>query len=373
MILLIDTVRGPNEHMTLNTSILKSLDTNNEEISFMTTFDYWRSFDGDLRSGINHYEVKRLNHGPVNTIKTLLLTFKILVLNNKYECVIFLSSLTYNSLFCALLQKLGLCKKKLIIFLHETSYLDISKSFSIKIASRALSMALKMGLNKKSYFIIIGDYIKKELYKKINLSKNSLIALDHPLDVSEVYTIKRPNRPLKLASIGVQNKEKNADYFLDLAKISKKSILKQEVVFSTIGRLEIDFDHLDIVQHYSLNYDDYLIPFEIYEELILEQDYLLFFYGEAYNLKTSGCLLDAIKYQKPLIALHSNITNYYLEKYGDIGYLCNSLEEMNSLIESLTKNRNEDEYLEMVQKIKQVKDSLNIDSFKKELNEIIGY
>jgi hypothetical protein len=62
-------------------------------------------------------------------------------------------------------------------------------------------------------------------------------------------------------------------------------------------------------------------------------DYVLFLNRPgAYDLVMSGSLMDAFSYAKPIIALKQPLFDYYFETMGDIGYLCESYEEMEEQI-----------------------------------------
>jgi hypothetical protein len=62
---------------------------------------------------------------------------------------------------------------------------------------------------------------------------------------------------------------------------------------------------------------------EAYEKYGRCMDYALFFHvPNAYELRASGAILDAFSFLKPIIALKSPLSEYYFQKMGDIGYLC---------------------------------------------------
>lgn len=58
---------------------------------------------------------------------------------------------------------------------------------------------------------------------------------------------------------------------------------------------------------------------------------------EDYRLVASASLLDALSYVKPGIYLRNPYIEYYFERLGDIGYLCDSYEEMRCVLSSVLK------------------------------------
>jgi len=73
------------------------------------------------------------------------------------------------------------------------------------------------------------------------------------------------------------------------------------------------------------------------EELVSElqhASYLIMPYDKGSYGKTliSGTFYDAIKYLKPIIALNTNDFRYFFDRFGDLGYLCESVDEMKQVI-----------------------------------------
>ena len=69
-------------------------------------------------------------------------------------------------------------------------------------------------------------------------------------------------------------------------------------------------------------------------------DFILFFYNsETYRLTASGTIFDAISRKKPIIALRNDYFEYIFNKFGSIGYLVDSIEEMATLIQHIHSNK----------------------------------
>ena len=370
MILVVDSVRHAGEHLELNSSILESLIEADGEIDFLTSPDYWNSFSSTLRERMELQSSARLPHGLIGTLRSLLLLIMIVIFKRKYKSVVFLSSITYNSFFLALFSYLRIIKPKIIIFLHEISYIESIKG-TTKLAGYFLKLALYIGLKNQSKFIIIGSYIRWELEKRVNFNKESTIFIEHPISVSTYYKPKDTFKLIKFASTGVQCVEKNSFKIEIIAEYSRDLVKSGAIALSTIGRVNYSFDLKLPVTHIGLDYNNYLMPIEDYERYILDQHYLLFFLGKEYDLKTSGTIVDSIKYQKPIIALSCNLVNFYFEKFGNIGYVYRCIDEMNKGILNLCKNFDPELYSVQVKNLTKANDQMSGTQFRREIQQLL--
>ena len=117
MILVVDSVRYAGEHLELNSSILESLIGTDCEIDFLTSPGYWSSFSRTLRERTKLQSTPHLSSGLVGTLRSLVLLIMIVTFKRKYKSVVFLSSITYNSFFLALLSYLKIIKPQVIILM----------------------------------------------------------------------------------------------------------------------------------------------------------------------------------------------------------------------------------------------------------------
>jgi glycosyltransferase involved in cell wall biosynthesis len=63
-----------------------------------------------------------------------------------------------------------------------------------------------------------------------------------------------------------------------------------------------------------------------------------------YRLTASASFVDAIAFGKPSIVLRNPFVEHYFDRLGDIGYLCDSVEEMVEIVESILRAFPEDRY-----------------------------
>jgi hypothetical protein len=77
------------------------------------------------------------------------------------------------------------------------------------------------------------------------------------------------------------------------------------------------------------------------------------------KMKTTGIFLDTVQYLKPIIALKSNDLAHYFELFGELGILCDSVEEMEQVLVNIIQNPPLKEYSEQQARLLQVREFLN--------------
>jgi len=177
---------------------------------------------------------------------------------------------------------------------------------------------------------------------------------------------------IRFAALGVQCNEKNSYKIEEIAESNSDLIENSQLEISTIGRVEYKYNPESLVNHIGLKYDDYLIPSAEFERLILEQHYLLFFIGKEYDLKTSGVLFDAIKFQKPILAIRCNLVSFYFNKFGDIGHLYNDMNEMKEGVRNIRSSFNLERYKKQVDNLSIAKEKTSQEHFDVEIHQLLA-
>lgn len=189
-------------------------------------------------------------------------------------------------------------------------------------------------LSDSLYFSVIGESIKKNLETIVtpHFFKH-IIAIDHPyiFEKTQNYTKQNKNHKyLRIGTIGGLDQTKGVNEYLKLIKavISKNINIKfSHTGFSITNKEEFLKLGVDIPQY------DSVLSRKEYEQRINELDCILFFYPkQSYKITASGAIMDAIKFEKPIVALKNDYFNYIFDKFGNFGYLCDSIEEMTEVI-----------------------------------------
>lgn len=284
--------------------------------------------------------------------------------NSKAKFV-FISSIFSLSHLSFLIVRPFFKKIKVVIGIHGELQLIKSKSFKNKLLSFFLKLNLKKTSDSKTYFLVYSEMIKNNLCDTIPKIKNKIISIDHPYSYSNKDLIPKVIKPIQIGSIGVASKSKNTHLIFHLANALKKNINNGNVKFKVLGKSIPDILPYKN-QYVDYNYIKSMIPEGEYQKQIESLSYLIFFYGnDLYSLSPSGVFFDAINNEKPIIALKSDLFNYYFNRFGNIGFLCDDIEEMIELIGVLSTNFSNQKYNLQIANIRKAKKCLDINIIKK--------
>lgn len=171
-----------------------------------------------------------------------------------------------------------------------------------------------------------------------------------PIDIAYVFADSVSSEPFKddiicFGFYGHASLRKGADIFFKLADEVSSVRTKYRPVFVLIGNI---FDkQLKDMPHTSVK-----IPspnarlsqgeYDKYGKCI---DYALFFHlASGYELNGTASILDAFSYLKPMIALKTPLSEYYFNKMGDVGYLCESYGDVKNAVLEVLETKPIDRY-----------------------------
>lgn len=212
-----------------------------------------------------------------------------------------------------------------------------AKTIPMKMISLQLKLAFNIiKLKKKIHFILLSsemaDYFKTLIKQKNHdqiewidhsyirpkvLEKKIIAAIDGKINVGLPGAI-TPNRGLDLLK-QILKKISNSDLHLySISFISEPVAANQFTMLNDSGKL---------------------LDFTDYNNNIQSMDWLLFLYDKnSYRLTASGAILEAIWNGKPIIALKNAYFEYLFNKFGEMGYLCNSEDDLIQKINSLSSD-----------------------------------
>ena len=157
--------------------------------------------------------------------------------------------------------------------------------------------------------------------------------MEHPYFFKK-ENVSREIRPRKLiiGTIGSMNVFKGYYRLLDLAKMLEIPIRAHQIALAVTRFENVKMNHQGLI-HCACNNHNGLLPRNEYEQFINGLDYVLFLYAlNSYKFIASGAIFDTISFGKPIIALRNDYFVSIFEQCGDIGYLCENIEEMACLI-----------------------------------------
>lgn len=298
-----------------------------------------------------------------------------ILLTSKKEDILFYN---YNNVFSIrLIDFINRFKKtNVIICCHgEIEFVSLPTEV-LPLYKKVMSKLVKSYFNKNNHiparninFIILSDialtnlspYLSDELINRFS-------SIDHPI---VPVAIKKFNenetsnsRRLRLGTVGILNEYKGSELYKRLIKIVKEN--GKDAEFSAIGHIQCDAEPFKRLGVYMPVNPEEPLPEDEFIKKVQELDFILYFYSsDKYKLTASGALLDAIRLRKPIIALRNDYFQYFFSKYGSLGYLVDSVQDMANLIvdsESLCKDFNFDE----------IETKLSVEKLQPTFNNIIA-
>ena len=337
--------------------LLKECSFNFENVKF-------RSLD------LKRHHNKFINKG----LEYLLLILKVSFLNYKYymavpkNCDVYFNN---NIHFAAILiQYFSFFKKNKIYDLchNELEWIDKNKTKSkveLLLGRFYGFIFRKIKLSSKFTFILLSEnmasYFKKEFVSKQNADRVSWI--DHCYirpTINEEFN-KNNGTLIKIGLPGAINAQRGLSYLKYLLSNINNDNIKIYSL-STISE-NIKNTHLVII-----NKTSHVLPFNEYSKKIREMDALAFFYStDSYKLTASGAVLEAIWNGKPILALKNNYFEYLFNKYGQLGVLCDNIEELSNRVNNISCDELDSYYCN----IKRAKQELLPVNVKKQLIRLL--
>lgn len=196
-------------------------------------------------------------------------------------------------------------------------------------------------------YILMGDSIERALVARFPAMAPHVVSIDLP------YRFARPgrhepfgDRTVTFGSLGVIRKAKGSDAFLRLANEVAASRHSWKPRFVCVGPVVDKKLHKLLGPSVTVPSPDAPLSVDDFASYARQLDYAVFLHGaDAYTLTASGALFDAFSYLKPLIALRNPFFASYFEKMGNIGYLCDSYEDIKRTVMGILDNPPVDEYM----------------------------
>lgn len=388
MIVFVEPQMQGNKHIQINSSMLKILCQEfDDDIMVYCDVFHKKSMEGFLNS--QELEKIKFNtfsfNGDVElkksaiikkVIREINLFIKIFKENKNPKFFIFASMFPFSGVWFNLVSKFTNSKK--IICLHGEIGVLSKNGFKITtyIYKIIISFFL-LSLNKKSILLFYGKTIEENLRKKIKkIKKIRSISIDHPYNYNYTHALEggKTERKITIANIGTGLISKNSHFMYELARLQKNNILSGKLELIQVGNVSSQVKEFsnNLVRNIS---DSGFMPFDVYENYLLDADFFIFFFKDNsyYDLCPSGTFFDAVRYKKPILSLRNSFFQYYFNKFGKIGYLANSISELNSKINSILLDNSD--YDEMIRNLENAEKQLSLDiignNFSLQINHIL--
>lgn len=182
--------------------------------------------------------------------------------------------------------------------------------------------------------VVLEDYIRSAAIALGLMPADRVLTWPHPLNAGEIVENDMPlghDRPIRIAFVGAATRRKGFDRFLALVHALADQVAQGRYQFSFIGApIEAFPEAAGLVDMPTepLSRDAFI-------RRLRDIDYVVMPYAtDSYELTASGSLLDCVAQAKPVISLDMAAMHMLAEQYGDIGFTCSSLAEIEALLRS---------------------------------------
>ena len=346
MVVFIEPLGKPFAHLSVVKSMLFAELNNNlnsDEILFISSLGYFNSIPENFRVKLKFKEVKISKSSILNIFEIVLIVISAFVNNWKTKNikVYLLFSKSYSNIILKFLSFLFLSKKKrLYVLLHgELQNVTLKGSRSIRLDGRAQRVLywLDTKFSSSLKFVIISEFVFEKLKKSLGYNPLNFISINLPyLYDDKKGNTKQNNNQLVVSTVGVNSTNKKSFLLNDIASNFEDKIKSGVLKICTSGRND-DVLFSELVDTPNMG-NSYLLSTEDYAKRINSSDVLVFFNDDNYSLISSGSYFDCINFEKPILAIKNEQWEYNFKQFGDIGYLCNNIDDMYDHIESLLTN-----------------------------------
>jgi hypothetical protein len=221
-----------------------------------------------------------------------------------------------------------------------------------------LHAALRRRHGGRVRFLVLENAIRKALMEQIPNAGDITDVLPLPINRGEAdaATPMTLTRPVRIGLVGQATEAKGILPFLDLARTFRES-LPGAVAFHVVGMPGAGID----VGKFAVLHDE--PPYvglsrpDFVERLQRLHYVCLPLHTKYYGLAASGALIDAITWLKPIIATPLPIVVDLFTRFGDIGFLCETTDQMQTVIDGLVREPDQARYDRQVANLQRLRAS----------------
>lgn len=201
-----------------------------------------------------------------------------------------------------------------------------------------LRSALAWALRARVQLLVLEDGIRDAAIEVWPRLGERLAVIEHPFpgapdELAELETGSMP--PLRIGYLGMALAVKGFDKF---KAIAESCAGLDALEFHVVGPRAKDDDTDHWPMFATAPTPGWLDPAD-YRAGIRAQHFVCLPYDPGhYRFSASGILLDAIRFNKPVIGLRTPTLARLEQRFGDIGYLCDDIDQMHACIASLGEN-----------------------------------
>jgi hypothetical protein len=233
--------------------------------------------------------------------------------------------------------------------------------------------ALTLLGNNRIQYIVLEKSIRDTLVQSLPFLANKVELFEHPVSPNEgaMQTIDFVE-PMRFGFLGLADVPKGFPAFNELANhIAKKYGSRAE--FHAIGHLPAVGEPILISEALAtkpgttlMSREEFLTAVERLHFIVLSHE------ARSYELTASGVLLDAIAWEKPVIARKIPIFEAMFERHGDMGYLFGNDTELKNIVEQILIAKDKSRYNRQVLNLRDARKSRAPEALAACLLEMFG-
>lgn len=232
--------------------------------------------------------------------------------------------------------------------------------------------AMTFGNTERITYVVLGESIKERLCRELPIVKDRIKSITLPTFFKNPQNIpKVESNVIRFGTFGVAHLKKGFDLFFKMAEEVKgcsTSLTPEFILIGHIGDKLLKNGPYDFA---SVPSPDTPLSRERFDQYANNIDYAIYFYKPtSYQLTASGALFDAFSFVKPIIALRNPFFEYYFKTLGDIGYLCDSYNEMKMVILEILNNKPTERYKQQQTNIITGREQFNLQNVGKQFKYI---
>ena len=201
----------------------------------------------------------------------------------------------------------------------------------------SLRQVLRLPHPGRLTYLALGASIRQCLAESMPRAAAHFQVLDHPQFMEDVPDSSAPAGPIRFGFLGAARAaEKGADSFFRMAQHVTRKRLHLEGEFVVVGFLADPPETVPDPGGEVRGVSRTPLPLEEYCRRARELTYAVGLADPShYRLVANASFLDALRFGKPGVYLRTAYLQHYFDALGDIGYLCDSGEEMEAVVCSI--------------------------------------
>jgi hypothetical protein len=216
----------------------------------------------------------------------------------------------------------------------------------------SLRQVLRLPQPRELTYLVLGPSIRASLAEGLPHVASHFEVMDPPYVMPPIPSSCAVEGTMRFGHFGTATYVKGFDKFLRLAQEVREHRPKHQSEFVMVGFVANGGER--IANQGSSVRDIPYIPLrpEEYCDRARQVTYAVSITDPShYRLAASASFLDALRYLKPGIYLRNRYLEYYFSKLGDLGYLCDSYEEIREVVFSILEQFPEARYRQQCENI----------------------